>query len=279
MTNTARSLFEQGKLAAAIETLIAEVRANPTDVGRRTFLFELLCFAGEWDRAERQLSALETEDLQRKMAGQVYRNNIKAMRDRARLFSDGLTPHFLSEPPAYVDLHLDAINRLREGNMAEARATLDRAEEERRALAGRLNGREFDDFRDYDDWTAPVLEIIVQDKYTWLPFEQIKSVSISEPKSLRDLIWLSARVETSDNTLGEVYVPALYAGTSEHEDEQVRLGRVTDWRVLGENLYAAVGARVFLAGEDEKALTEVRNLEFEAIESQPRAAVSSEATH
>lgn len=262
MTDTARSLFEQGKLTAAIESLIAEVRANPTDAARRTFLFELLSFAGEWDRAERQLGALESEDLKTKMAGQVYRHNLRAMRDRRRLFADGLTPHFLSEPPAYVDLHLDAINRRREGNMAEARQTLDRAEEERPALSGRLNGREFDDLRDYDDWTAPVLEIIVQDKYTWLPFEQIKTVTVAEPKSLRDLVWLAARIEMTDSTLGEVYLPALYAGTSAHGDEQARLGRITDWREIGESLYAGVGARTLLAGEDEKALVEIRQLEF-----------------
>lgn len=267
MTQTARSLFEQGQLSAAIEALTGEVRANPTDASRRTFLFELLCFAGEWDRAERQLSALETDDLQVKMAGQVYRSNIRAMRDRERLFRDGLQPHFLTEPPPHVDLHLDAINRLRENNMAEARATLDRAEAERPALAGKLNDREFDDFRDYDDWVAPVLELVVTEKYTWLPFEQIKTLTISAPKSLRDLLWLPARIETTDNTLAEVYVPTLYAGSNAGANDAVRLGRMTDWEELGAELYAARGVRLFLAGDDEKAVTEVRSLEFASSEA------------
>src|SRR6266481_6109993 len=46
---TAKELYREGKLTAAIQALGAELRDNPTDAQRRTFLFELLCFAGEYD--------------------------------------------------------------------------------------------------------------------------------------------------------------------------------------------------------------------------------------
>ena len=45
-------------LAPAHDALGAEVRDNPTDAQRRAFLFELLCFAGQYDRAEKQLNVL-----------------------------------------------------------------------------------------------------------------------------------------------------------------------------------------------------------------------------
>ena len=48
---TAQSLFQAGRLDDAIGALSAELRDNPTDAQRRTFLFELLCFAGNYDRA------------------------------------------------------------------------------------------------------------------------------------------------------------------------------------------------------------------------------------
>ena len=54
----ARELYQAGKLNEAIQSLQAELRDNPTDVARRTFLFELLCFAGEYDRAEKHLDIL-----------------------------------------------------------------------------------------------------------------------------------------------------------------------------------------------------------------------------
>ena len=54
----ATQLFKSGQLDEAIEALGAEVRDNPTDAQRRAFLFELLCFAGKFDRAEKQLGVL-----------------------------------------------------------------------------------------------------------------------------------------------------------------------------------------------------------------------------
>src|SRR5205807_5743362 len=110
-----------------------------------------------------------------------------------------------------------------QGQLAEARATLDRAEEERPAITGKLAGKEFQDFRDYDDFVAPVLELIVKDKYVWLPFEQIQRLEISPPRQLRDMSWASARVEAQDGTTGEVYMPTLYQGTSDSDNDQVRL--------------------------------------------------------
>jgi protein involved in temperature-dependent protein secretion len=59
-------------------------------------------------------------------------------------------------------------------------------------------------------------------------------------------------------------VPALYANSHEHTDEQVRLGRATDWKPLGEGLYAAAGLRMFLVDGEERPLFEARAVEFEA---------------
>ena len=153
--------------------------------------------------------------------------------------------------------------------MTDARATLDRTEEERPAIAGKIDGKEFKDFRDYDDFVAPVLELIVKDKYVWLPLEHIKSVQLSPPRQLRDMIWASAHVEASDGTIGEVFMPTLYAGTSSATDDQVRLGRMTDWRELGENLYWGLGLRLFLVDGEDKTLFEATPVEFNV--SEPKA--------
>jgi len=173
-------------------------------------------------------------------------------------------PHFLREPPAYVDLHVAALKQMHQGQMAEARATLDRAEEARPAIAGKFDGKDFQDFRDYDDRVGPVLELIVKDKYVWLPFEQISRLEISPPRQLRDMIWASARIEASDGTIGEVYVPTLYPGTSDSEDDQVRLGRMTDWKQVSEDLYSAVGQRLFLVDNEDRSLFEAKQVEFAA---------------
>ena len=54
----AKELFQAGKLTEAIQSLTVEVRSNPTDPRRRSFLFELLTLAGEFDRAFKHLDVL-----------------------------------------------------------------------------------------------------------------------------------------------------------------------------------------------------------------------------
>lgn len=260
---SARELYQAGHLAAAIESLSGEVRSSPTDVSRRTFLFELLAFAGEWDRAEKQLDVLGQGGPKATLAVQVYKANVQAERTRQRLYSEGLHPHFLTEPPPYVDRHLDALNRIREGNLPEARALLDKAEEERPALGGTLNDKPFADFRDCDDLIGPVLELIVKDKYAWLPFEQIRRMEISPPSMLRDLVWARAKVEALDGTVGDVYLPALYEGTPRHANDQIRLGRMTEWVALSDDLARGAGLKTFLAGEDDVSLFEARQVTFQ----------------
>ena len=56
-TKQAQELFRAGRVAEAIDALGAELRDDPTDAQRRIFLFELLCFAGNYARAEKQLDA------------------------------------------------------------------------------------------------------------------------------------------------------------------------------------------------------------------------------
>ncbi|HXM79154.1 MAG TPA: type VI secretion system accessory protein TagJ [Thermoanaerobaculia bacterium] len=265
---TGKELFDAGKLQASLDAVTAEVKANPTDVKRRTFLFELLCLAGEWDRAEKQIDVIGQQSIESAMAVTVYRANIKAERERIRLFQDGAAPHFLSEPPAYVDLYVEAIGKLRKGEVAAARELLDRAEEQRPALTGTFNGETFLDFRDYNDLTAGALELIVKDKYAWLAFEHIQSIEIDPPKSLRDLLWVPARIKAADGTTGEVFIPARYFGSSEHSDDRVRLGRMTDWKAVSEDLFQGMGLRVFLIGEEEQSVLETRRVAFGAAAAQ-----------
>jgi type VI secretion system protein ImpE len=259
---TVQELIDAGELKDALQQLTGEVKANPTDQRRRTLLFELLCFCGEWARADHHLDALAQQSAQIDVGAQVYRNNIKAERDRSRLFSEGLIPNFLSEPPDYITLHLDAINRIREGNFAEARALLDRAEEQRPPCEGKVNDSHFLDFRDYNDITGPVLELIIIDQYYWAPLEHLKLLEIEKPKRLRDLLWAAARIETRDGTKGEVFIPALYAGSHKHADDRVKLGRMTDWKDIGEGLYVGSGLRLFLVDDQDRSMFEVKTTQF-----------------
>ncbi|HEV7859681.1 MAG TPA: type VI secretion system accessory protein TagJ [Pyrinomonadaceae bacterium] len=260
--NEAKALLDAGQLTKAIEAATREVKAHPADVAGRTFLFELLLFAGDWERALKQLDVVAGQNAQSELGAQVYRNNIEAMRQRERLWSESLAPHFLSEPPAEVDMHLAAIKEWSAGRVPEAQALLDAAAEQRVPQAGRNDGLEFDDWRDADDLLAPVLELIIADKYAWLPFAHIKQIEFAPPRQLRDLVWCPVRVQTRQGTIGEMFAPALYEGSQKHADDLVRLGRMTDWQGDDEGPARAVGLRLFMADDEEKTIFETRRLEF-----------------
>src|ERR1044072_8573742 len=259
----ANDLLRAGELKAAIEEVTREVKNNPTHSNSRTFLFELLSFAGEFDRAEKQLEAIGHQDVKTEMGSMVYRNNLKAERERLHLFKQGVQPAFLTEPPEYVDWQLSAINNFRLGNLQEARTFLARAEQARPAFKGTADGQPFEDFRDFNDFVAPVFELIVKNQYVWLPIEHVRSIEIQPPKNLRDLLWTPVTVESIDGTVGEVYIHALYCGSSEHTNEMVKLGRMTDWQEVEEGFYTGSGLRAFLIDDEDKALFDLKFIEFD----------------
>src|SRR6202012_4898252 len=83
---TPQELYRAGELDQATKALGEELRSNPLDAKRRTFLFELLCFAGEWDRAEKQLDVLASQDIKNAPSMMLYRSAIHAERTRQEMF-------------------------------------------------------------------------------------------------------------------------------------------------------------------------------------------------
>jgi type VI secretion system protein ImpE len=259
---TAKELLDAGQLSDAITRVNQDLKAHPTDARLRTFLFELLCFAGDYQRAERQLEILGQQNTSTEIGIQVFRHIIASEQARQRLLSDGLAPHFVLPPPPYTRFHLEALNRLRQNQHAEAKTLLEESVETRPTLTGVINGRPFASLRDSDDLLAPFLEVIVQDRYTWLPFDQMKRLQMSPPKRLRDLLWAQATLEMMGGAVGEVFVPVLYVGSHAHTDDAIRLGRMTDWGSLGEGLARGMGQRVLLIDNEEQAMLEIREIEF-----------------
>ncbi len=263
---TAEELLKAGHLSAAVEQLNQEVRARPTDIQRRTFLFELLCFAGDYPRAERQLDVLGHQSAMAEIGVQVYRHILTAEQARQRLFSEGMQPNFVFSPPSYVHLHLEALHQLCNHQPAQALALLEQAQHSQASLKGSLARQPFTAWRDGDDLLAPFLEVIVHDKYVWFPFEQIKRLHILTPKRLRDLLWVPATLEAHIGPVGEVFLPVLYPDSHRHADDRVKLGRITDWTDMGGGVTRGAGQHLFFIDGQDRGILEVQDIEF-AIEA------------
>ncbi|HEX5269485.1 MAG TPA: type VI secretion system accessory protein TagJ [Gemmataceae bacterium] len=256
----ASDLFRAGKLQDAVRAQTQAVKADPADPNKRVFLFELLAFAGDLDRAGKQIAAVRYDEPTRDATVTLYRLLLEAEAARRRFFRDGEPPTFLGEPPEHLLLRLEAAALRRQGQAREALAVLGRARAVTPSTPVELNGKAYPSLRDTDDLFGPVLEVLSAGNYAWVPLEQVNMLLSPGPKYPRDLIWLPARLVTRNGENGEVFLSVLYPGSWDDADERVRLGHVTDWAGGGEEPVRAVGARVFQAGDEEVCLVDWRQL-------------------
>jgi type VI secretion system protein ImpE len=230
---TAEELFQAGKLNHAIEAVSAELRNHPDDRQRRTFLFELLCFAGNWDRAGKQLDLLPGDGPDQSMGALFYRAAIAAERRRQEKFRSADS---IQEPTSETN-HVGS------------------------ALSGTLNGTRFSTFEDADPRIGRRMEIIAGENYLWMALDQVRMLQMDAPRRLRDLLWAPARLQTAADGAGpgEVLLPVLCPFSSNHAEDAVRLGRMTVWEDE-----IPFGQKMFLVDGEDFPLLEIQRLEIDA---------------
>jgi len=250
-------LLRAGKLSEARQQGIAEVKAAPGEISKRFLLFQILAFQGEWDKAEKHLDAITVQDPVRETGVQVFKNLVTAERRRQGLWQDGGVPDFLPEPPLWLQVYLDARQALAQGRTADAGEKLAGIKRELPPVSGEIQGRIFTGLQDTDSCLTFFVEAFVFEKYVWIPFSQIRELSIDSPKKLSDLLWAAARLTTWDGLTLNCRLPVLYPGSHQHPDDRVKLGRMTDWAELGDGLVRGAGQHVYAAGEDDVAILEL----------------------
>jgi type VI secretion system protein ImpE len=260
---SASEAFKAGKLAEAVAAAIEQVKAAPSDRGKRMFLAELFCFAGDLERADKQLDVLFQPDAPEVLVVTLFRQLIRGELARREVFGHGRVPEFVAQPPEHIKLHLEASIRVREKKLGEAAELLARAEALRPAVKGTCDGAAFDDFRDLDDITAPVLEVITANgNYYWVDSATVELLEFHQPERTRDLFWRPAHLIVKDGPDGVVYVPTLYHGSSTAADDVVKLGRRTDWTGGDSEPYRGLGLREFLVGDAAKSILEIGTITF-----------------
>jgi type VI secretion system protein ImpE len=261
---TARELLRNGDLTQALKQALEHVKAHPQDTQERMFLFEVLCFAGQWERAAWQLDALETVSADPPARDLVLcRDLLGAQRERDRFISTGSRPRFFIEPPSIFANILEAWDLFRAEEPAFAVERLEHFEAKRSAPRGRLGTVPFEDFRDTDDLFAGALEAFAGGAYYWVPWEDVEYLDVRPPRSVRDLIWAPARIAMAQGVLGEIYLPCLYPASDGQSDDTVRIGRKTAWVDVGCGLSRGVGLKTFLADDAFLTIFELRDLYFD----------------
>jgi type VI secretion system protein ImpE len=231
---SAQDLLQNGHLKEAVAAMLEEVRNHPADRRRRTFLFELLCFSGDYGRASKHLTVLADESADAEIGAVLYRSALSASQTREFLFAE--QSGTASAPPAS-------------------------------GRRGTLNGTSFQTIEDCDERIGARLEVFIAGECVWLPFEHIGTLRMAPPRLLRDTLWPTAQVTggpaLNERDFGDILLPVLYPFSWQHLNDMVKLGRETVWDDAGR----AFGQKLLLLdGEHVVPYLEIRELHFTSSE-------------
>jgi type VI secretion system protein ImpE len=260
---TARDLLREGDARAALEQLKQEVRKAPRDPGLRTFLFQMFCVFGEWDRAVTQLTvAAELDPIALPMA-QAYRAAIRCEMLRGRVFAGARTPTIFADPEPWMSLLIEANRLLAEGKQGEAAGLRDDAFEQAPATTGKIDDQAFEWLADADPRLGPMLEAMIDGKYYWVPFSRMHALDIEPPADLRDQVWMPAHFVWTNAGESFGFVPTRYPGSELADDPALALSRRTEWHENGD-WFLGLGQRMLASDAGEFPLMDVRRIEFTA---------------
>jgi type VI secretion system protein ImpE len=260
----AETLFRAGRLAECVAELQNEVRRSPADAKLRVFLAQVLMVAGNWERALNQLTVIHEMDASAIPMVHAYRAAIQCEALRAEVFRGQRAPLVFGDPQPWIAQLVQALALQGQGHESEAAAMRAQALDAAPATAGALNGAEFEWLADADSRLGPILEVLLNGAYYWVPVDRIQKVSVEPPVDARDLVWLPAELTWTNGGEAMGLIPVRYPGSERSEDDAILMSRKTDWRPIGATDYAGLGQRVLATDTDELGLLEVRELTLRA---------------
>jgi type VI secretion system protein ImpE len=94
----------------------------------------------------------------------------------------------------------------------------------------------------------------------------LRELTLPEPQTLLDLLWASAQITMQGGLTLNCFLPVLYPDSFQHEDDRLKLGRMTDWTDLGPGFHQGFGQHVYQVGDDDVAILEIREAVFNSFE-------------
>lgn len=251
-------LLKAGRLSEALERVAEEVKAKPSDLAARTFYFELLSLSGDLDRAAKQLDVLANETGE---MGNLYLGAIQAERERRSFFHGGPRPKLLVDSPC-ANSYLEAVECYASGQSSAVLERLNAAESPA-PLRAFLNGEEFHELNDSHDLLGPFLELVSDNHYAWVSWDAIQSLTIPEPRYLRNTVWTPASLSLHTGHQGQVLLFSFYVD-SHLGEEDIKLGRRTIWQQDPGGFTTAFGQIVIATEQRDWPILEIRSIEVEA---------------
>jgi type VI secretion system protein ImpE len=262
--DTAQQALQQGQFEEALRIVQQQVRGDPAAARHRIFLFQLLAVSGAWPRALNQLDVLHDLDAGALAMVQTYRQVVRCEVFRSDVFATGRSPLVFGDPEPWVAWLLEALRLSAAGRHAEARSLREKALEQAPATPGQVDAAPFAWIADGDSRLGPMLEVIMNGRYYWVPFSRIGRIETIAPADLRDLVWLPAQFTWANGGEAFGFIPTRYPGSDKTDDNALRLARKTEWIEVAEGVYHGLGQRMLATDRADHALLDSREIAFDA---------------
>ncbi|MBI5276022.1 MAG: hypothetical protein HY854_06125 [Burkholderiales bacterium] len=235
----------------------ARAKAMPDDLPTRSALWQILAARGEIDRARKQLDFLPRLDGGWTMEAQACHALLDVEDERIEVLAGAKPPVCLGLPPEWFGQLAAALQCLGTSGAQAALPMLAESWNSGEPRAGILNGEAFEWIRDGDARLGPCLEVIIQGKYYWAPWERIISLETKPPTEVRDRLWQPAMLQVSEEGAIEVFLPVRYP---QPRDEAEMMARQTVWAPIGDDLYFGYGQKCLVTEDKAVGYLDVREL-------------------
>jgi type VI secretion system protein ImpE len=184
-------------------------------------------------------------------------------RQRQEVFEMKRRPSLLPSSPGYLESVFMLWECLSGGRIEEAESLRETIERARPGISGTCNGGPFSGFSDTDGYLEPFIEAMVHERYVWIPLESVRELLVTAPETLLETLWAQAHITTWEGLTLQCTLPVLYWNSSSHEDDRIKMGRMTDWIHIGGAFSRGVGQHVFQVGDEELGILEIREVHFQ----------------
>jgi type VI secretion system protein ImpE len=261
---TGQTQIRSDKVLEEVSAMQSRVRAFPEDRKAREALFHLYCITGQGDRAKTQLRALSDLDKGAKKLAPLYETLLQAELQRQAVLAGKAKPTIFGEPEEWVAWQARALELLSRKENSSAAELRDKAWSAAPNSPGSINGEAFEWIADADARFGPVLEVIVDGLYYWVPFVRIQSIALEEPKTLGDLVWARAVFQWRGGAGATGHIPVRYSSSEVASDGDLQLARKTEWTEQPNGWSFGMGQRLFITNQADKdyPLLETRKIEF-----------------
>ncbi len=255
-----KKMLFSGTISGSLEELKQDIRNNPAKPELRTYLFQLLCIAGEYTRAMTQLNLAGDMDEENKLMAKACAPLLNCEVLREKIFAGQRMPLIFGEPEEWVGQMVQALMMDGKKEHKAAKKLRDKALDQAPAVPGTINGEPFEWLADADSRLGPILEIIIEGRFYLTALSNIKQMMIPEPCDLRDVLWLPATVVWKNEGQSVGFIPARYPGSFETDDDAIALGRKTLWNEAFADVFFGQGQRMLATNLQDYPLMDVREI-------------------